>query len=208
MTTFYSGIDLHSNNSVVVVMDDGGKVVYRRRLANELARIAAALAPYGEGLSGVVVESTYNWYWLVDGLMAAGYRVHWRTPRRRNRTAGSSTRTMSQMRSGWQRCCAWAFSVVRQNSVCSVLSAESRAYRNWFEPGSCHRGIRRACSRDALCPQIAVLVRSLPNAVSPSPDPGEPCPAPAARHCGSEWPASETGRGRSGLLDRPPAGLD
>ena len=29
---------------------------------------------------GVVVESTYNWYWLVDGLMAAGYRVHLATP--------------------------------------------------------------------------------------------------------------------------------
>jgi transposase len=27
-------------------------------------------------LIGVVVESTYNWYWLVDGLQAAGYKVH------------------------------------------------------------------------------------------------------------------------------------
>jgi len=26
-------------------------------------------------LAGVVVESTYNWYWLVDGLMAEGYDV-------------------------------------------------------------------------------------------------------------------------------------
>jgi len=25
---------------------------------------------------GLVVESTYNWYWLVDALMEAGYRVH------------------------------------------------------------------------------------------------------------------------------------
>ena len=70
MTAFYGGIDLHSNNSVVVVMDEGGEVVYRRRLANDLRRIQEALAPYREGLSGVVVESTYNW---VDGLMAAGY---------------------------------------------------------------------------------------------------------------------------------------
>jgi transposase len=75
MTAFYGGIDLHSNNSVVVVMDEGGEVVYRRRLANDLRRIQEALAPYREGLSGVVVESTYNWYWLVDGLMAAGYRM-------------------------------------------------------------------------------------------------------------------------------------
>ena len=27
-----------------------------------------------------MVESTYNWYWLVDGLMEAGYRVHLANP--------------------------------------------------------------------------------------------------------------------------------
>ena len=27
-------------------------------------------------MRGLVVESTYNWYWLVDGLMEAGYTVH------------------------------------------------------------------------------------------------------------------------------------
>jgi transposase len=31
-------------------------------------------------LKGVVVESTYNWYWLVDGLMEASYRVHLANP--------------------------------------------------------------------------------------------------------------------------------
>jgi hypothetical protein len=45
MTAFYGGIDLHCNNSVVVVMDEGGEVVYRRRLANDLRRIQEALAP-------------------------------------------------------------------------------------------------------------------------------------------------------------------
>jgi transposase len=29
---------------------------------------------------GVVVESTSNWYWLVDGLMETGYRVPLATP--------------------------------------------------------------------------------------------------------------------------------
>jgi transposase len=28
----------------------------------------------------VVVESTSNWYWLVDGLMEADYRVHLANP--------------------------------------------------------------------------------------------------------------------------------
>ncbi|MEN3364104.1 MAG: transposase, partial [Burkholderiales bacterium] len=31
--------------------------------------------PYRDELIGVVVESTFNWYWLVDGLQQAGYRV-------------------------------------------------------------------------------------------------------------------------------------
>lgn len=38
--------------------------------------VLEALAPHREALVGVVVESTFNWYWLVDALMEAGYRVH------------------------------------------------------------------------------------------------------------------------------------
>jgi transposase len=72
----YSGIDLHSNNSVVVVSDEADRVLVRRRLANDPATILALLAGHREELVGVVVESTYNWYWLVDALQAAGYRVH------------------------------------------------------------------------------------------------------------------------------------
>ena len=72
----YSGIDLHSNNAVVAVIDDQDRVLYRRRLTNDLPLIIAALEPYHEDLQGVVVESTFNWYWLVDGLMAAGFVVH------------------------------------------------------------------------------------------------------------------------------------
>jgi transposase len=72
----YGGIDLHSNNSVVALLDEQDEVVYRRRLSNDAAVILAALAPFGEKIVGLVVESTYNWYWLVDALMEAGYRVH------------------------------------------------------------------------------------------------------------------------------------
>ena len=72
----YSGIDLHSNNSMVVVSDEADRVLVRRRLPNDAAAILALLAAHREELVGVVVESTYNWYWLVDALQAAGYRVH------------------------------------------------------------------------------------------------------------------------------------
>ena len=56
--------------------DETGRVLYQKRLRNELGEILPAFAPYQDTLQGIVVESTYNWYWLVDGLMAAGYRVH------------------------------------------------------------------------------------------------------------------------------------
>jgi len=71
----FCGIDLHSNNSVVVVTDETDKVLVSRRCPNDLQKILALLAPYRDELTGIVVESTYNWYWLVDGLMAAGYNV-------------------------------------------------------------------------------------------------------------------------------------
>jgi len=69
----FSGIDLHSNNSFVAIIAEADRILYRRRLPNELGGI---LAPHRDELTGVVVESTYNWYWLVDGQMAAGYPVH------------------------------------------------------------------------------------------------------------------------------------
>jgi transposase len=71
----YSGIDLHSNNSVVTVTDEGDRVVAEKRLPNDLSKIVAFLLPWRDELAGVVVESTYNWYWLVDGLQEAGFEV-------------------------------------------------------------------------------------------------------------------------------------
>ncbi len=72
----YGGIDLHSTNSVVALTDEQDRVVYQRRLSNDLPLILSELQPYQPLIEGLVVESTYNWYWLVDGLMEAGYRLH------------------------------------------------------------------------------------------------------------------------------------
>jgi len=71
----YGGIDLHSNNNVIALLDDTDDVIYRNRLPNDLDCVLQALAPLQERIEALVVESTYNWYWLVDGLMTAGYRV-------------------------------------------------------------------------------------------------------------------------------------
>ena len=72
----YGAIDLHSTNNVTVVIDEQDRVVYQKRLPNDLALILKELSVYQSELQGIVVESTYNWYWLVDGLMAEGYKVH------------------------------------------------------------------------------------------------------------------------------------
>ena len=76
----YGGIDLHANNSVVVVLNEQDEVVYQKRLPNDLSTLLEQLAPYHAELKGLVVESTYNWYWLVDGLMETSYRVHLANP--------------------------------------------------------------------------------------------------------------------------------
>lgn len=76
MSTLYAGIDLHSNNCVLVISNESDVVVYEKRLKNEIHTICKALEAFAGELVGVVVESTYNWYWLVDGLQAAGYQVH------------------------------------------------------------------------------------------------------------------------------------
>lgn len=71
----YAAIDLHSNNNVMVIQDEKDQVVREKRLRNELPLVLAELAPYREQIVAVAVESTFNWYWLVDGLMDAGYEV-------------------------------------------------------------------------------------------------------------------------------------
>jgi transposase len=76
----YGGNDLHSTNSVLALLDEKGKVVYRRRLPNELPILLRELEPYRAELEGIAVESTFNWYWFVDGLMDAGYRLHLANP--------------------------------------------------------------------------------------------------------------------------------
>lgn len=76
----YAGIDLHSTNSYLAIIDSDGKRIFKQKMPNRIELIVEALSLYSGTLCGVVVESTYNWYWLVDGLMAAGFAVHLANP--------------------------------------------------------------------------------------------------------------------------------
>ena len=69
----YAGLDLHSRNTYIGIMDQEFNRIFKKRVPNLLDRIVETLDPFRDQLKGFVVESTYNWYWLIDGLMDAGY---------------------------------------------------------------------------------------------------------------------------------------
>lgn len=64
------------NGNYLGVIDEQDRRLYKRRLPNDLGTILSALEPFKDELAGIVVESTYNWYWLVDGLQEHGHKVH------------------------------------------------------------------------------------------------------------------------------------
>ncbi len=76
----YTGFDLHSSNNYLAIVDKKGKRVFKKKLRNDPKNILTALMPHKNNISGIVVESTYNWYWLVDLLMEEGYKVHLANP--------------------------------------------------------------------------------------------------------------------------------
>jgi transposase len=76
----YAGIDLHANNHYLGVIDEENKVLSKHKVTNDLRETLIFLEPFRKQIEGVVVESTFNWYWLVDGLMDHGYRVHLANP--------------------------------------------------------------------------------------------------------------------------------
>ena len=76
----YAGIDLHANSNCLGVVDARGKRLFRKKLPNDPERVLEALDPIRGDVSGVVVESTFNWYWLGDLLMDEGDRGHLANP--------------------------------------------------------------------------------------------------------------------------------
>lgn len=77
---FYVGMDLHSNNTCVVIMNEAGINVFQKKIPNELPQILSVLENFREEILCIVFESTYNWYWLGDGLMDADYNIKMANP--------------------------------------------------------------------------------------------------------------------------------
>jgi hypothetical protein len=60
----FAGIDLHSGNSYTAVTDNDNRRVFKKKAGNNLRKVLQVLEPYREQMKGIVVESTFNWYWL------------------------------------------------------------------------------------------------------------------------------------------------
>lgn len=80
MDKLYAGIDLHSNNNHLGILNQDSKRIYHKKLPNYEDVILAELEPFKEQLVSITVESTFNWYWLVDCLQDAAYTIHLANP--------------------------------------------------------------------------------------------------------------------------------
>jgi transposase len=75
-----AGIDLHGNNVMIGVINQDGKRIAHRKLDCDLKEVIQFLKPLKSQLQSMAVESTFNWYWLVDGLRAHGYAIDLANP--------------------------------------------------------------------------------------------------------------------------------
>ena len=86
--SYYVGIDLHSDNNYIGIIDKKDCRILSKKLPNDLDMVLNTLKPFKRMIKGVVVESTYNWYWLVDGLMDKKYNVHLANPSQMQQYSG------------------------------------------------------------------------------------------------------------------------
>jgi transposase len=86
--SLFAGIDLHSNNVMIGIVDQNGQRLKYQKLGCDLKRVTGFLEPFKARFKSLAVESTYNWYWLVDGLRALSYPVVLANPAQINQYSG------------------------------------------------------------------------------------------------------------------------
>ena len=72
---FYSGIDLTARDSHLCVIDENLSIHLQQKAPNDLLLASLICLSLLSLDLQIVVESTFNWYWLVDGLQALGFDV-------------------------------------------------------------------------------------------------------------------------------------
>lgn len=84
----YTGFDLHSSSSYLGIIDEDSKRIWKKKLRNDPILISETLRRFKKDIVGIVIESTYNWYWAVDLLIDEGYHVHLANPSRIQQYSG------------------------------------------------------------------------------------------------------------------------
>jgi len=73
--TYYCGVDMHAKTSYFCILNRTGDIELKRNLENNFKLINEFLQPFLPDLA-VGCESTYNYYWLLDGCHQAGIRFY------------------------------------------------------------------------------------------------------------------------------------
>ena len=55
---------MQGSTTYIGVIEQEKRKVFSEKFPNQLAVIVQALAPFRSAVAGIVVRSTYNWYWL------------------------------------------------------------------------------------------------------------------------------------------------
>lgn len=84
----YVGMDLHGDNVFCSIMNENREPLFDRKFPNDLNQILEVLTPLRGRIRGMAVESTYNWYWLVDGLRAKNFDMKLANPARMQENIG------------------------------------------------------------------------------------------------------------------------
>src|SRR5215510_11570523 len=88
----YVGIDLHRKRSQIAALDEQGRELLSRRVANDPEALKAILGELGGELQ-VALEATYGWEWLADLLEAEGHELHLSHPLRTKAIAAARVKT-------------------------------------------------------------------------------------------------------------------
>ena len=91
----YVGIDLHSNNSYFAVINELGERLFNKRVnnkVNEILIVMDKIVTLGE-IKDIVIESTYNWFWLVDALQEKEFPVSLANPSQIHQYSGMKITT-------------------------------------------------------------------------------------------------------------------
>jgi transposase len=80
MEKLIAGIDLHGNNLVIGVINESGERLKHKKIDCDLKQVVDFLKPMKRQLKSMSVESTFNWYWLLDGLREQKYPIKLANP--------------------------------------------------------------------------------------------------------------------------------